>query len=997
MALGGLFELGRLSDVARTAYRALRASVLGGPRASSGAPDLAVSRGGGLESLRTAADSLKDAFQRVASKTRPVYATTLYTGQSSSAMLSGAAARVARVEGNSIVTTTVQVNTRSSTVRSSSSALGLDVVSAEAASGLSSSSGLGLDVVSAESASTIQSTAEMNTRFEMSYTSTLSFTGAGLASTSQANLTGTYTGANAAANASSLTVKMRNNDLTMNATVATNVKFDVLDQNNTVLFSFDGSLVSGQQVYLGDNLGLSLSFTPGTLRINHTATTTLTQTATPITVSGTAAFNAAIGTRPRFENNAVVTAGTFTVNGSTITVAANDTIDGVLTKINNSGAGVTAALADDKISLTTSGYSEDAIVLADDTSGFLAATKLSAAATTTGNVRDDQQVFKKTSQFASVADGAFTINGVSISVDKDTDSLTTLMDRINSSGAGVTASFNSATNKVELTTTANSEDLIAVAGDTSGFLAASGLSTNNTVRGNIQDDDQVFAKTTQFNDVVTGSFEINGVSTSVNKDADSLTTVLNRINSSGAGVTATYDSGADRVVITPDVAGATLTVGSDTSGFLSEAKIAAGTEATQANAAGAFNATGTGAPQFDSGLSVSAGSFTVNGVTINVAANDTIDSVLAKITASAADIDAAYDAATETITLTSRHFGADPIVLANDTSGFLAAVKLDGTVAETTGADASAFDLEIGEIDEYNAVTAGTLTINGQAIAIDPATTTVDALIAAINNLTNVTALVDEGGGGITINSAPGGTLTVSDTSGILTAFGLTAGTFTGVAGETTALKTQAGTAPANTPDVVLDISKATDALNAALVALHAGRSGDTAFTGAMKDGLQAFVTALESAGVAGVSVSAADEAAPSLTLDRDALEKAIDALARPGEARTGMANAVTALAAAIESAAARAQPAGPAAAEARRSWVTIQLAQMPHVSAARPAAARAGAYKRQSDEAGSTRSRTFEERPRVTGRYSDPVNVTPIDQTGLFEGLVDNLLKRLT
>ena len=69
------------------------------------------------------------------------------------------------------------------------------------------------------------------------------------------------------------------------------------------------------------------------------------------------------------------------------------------------------------------------------------------------------------------------------------------------------------------------------------------LTTNNTVRGNIRDDQQVLSKTSQFAAVTSGSFTVNGVSISVNKDTDSLASIITRINSSGAGVTASYDSG----------------------------------------------------------------------------------------------------------------------------------------------------------------------------------------------------------------------------------------------------------------------------------------------------------------------------------------------------------------------------------------------------------------------------------------------------------------------
>src|SRR5206468_1692040 len=179
--------------------------------------------------------------------------------------------------------------------------------------------------------------------------------------------------------------------------------------------------------------------------------------------------------------------------------------------------------------------------------GSLPATRPAGATTTRGSVRDDQRVLSKTTQFSSVTSGSFSVNGVSISVNKDTDTLTSIMSRINSSGAGVTASFDSAQNKLILNTTGNSEDLITVANDTTGFLTAAKLSTNNTVRGNIRDDQQVLSKTSQFGSVTSGSFSINGTSISVAASSDTLSSLITKINNAGAGVTASYDSTLDKI------------------------------------------------------------------------------------------------------------------------------------------------------------------------------------------------------------------------------------------------------------------------------------------------------------------------------------------------------------------------------------------------------------------------------------------------------------------
>lgn len=443
------------------------------------------------EAVQAAGLALRTAFTTFATKTRPVYTTTLYTGLSTSATVSGVSARVASVPaGPAVLRTTVSVNTQTSTVRSSSSALDLDLASA--ASRLDSGA-LGLDVTSPQSASTIGSTAEIDTAATSLSSHELSFTG----STSHAQLSGAYSGS-----ATSLTLKI--GAPTNISALDSVLSFTVVDQNNTQVASFTGTVTAGQVIDVGGT-GLKVRFTAGTLVVGE-ATTTVSQTGTD--VSATALFNAGWATAPRFENFQQVTAGSFTINGTTITVNANDSIDAVLSRINSSGAGVTASISGDRITLATASSSEDDILVGNDTSGFLAATKLAAATTTRGNIRDDQQVFSKTTQFADVSTGSFTVNGVSISVNKDTDTLSSLITRINSAGAGVTASFNATTNKLELATTSASEAQIAVGDDTSGFLAVAGLSTANTVRGNIADDNQVLSAVAEFGSVVSGTFAI---------------------------------------------------------------------------------------------------------------------------------------------------------------------------------------------------------------------------------------------------------------------------------------------------------------------------------------------------------------------------------------------------------------------------------------------------------------------------------------------------------
>ncbi|HEY4132748.1 MAG TPA: hypothetical protein VGM50_19195, partial [Gemmatimonadaceae bacterium] len=307
----------------------------------------------------------------------------------------------------------------------SSLVLGLDVTSPERASVLASSAGLGLDVASAERASTITSTGELNTAFDTSYgSSTLTFPN----SSSTGTLTGMYSGNGTASNATSLTVNILSNS-SLNFLLGTNVQFNVTDQSNNVLFSFNGSLRSNDDVYLGDDIGLTISFSGGSLRSGGSASTTVTKT--PIAVDGDATFdNATPSLRPQFDDGATVGAGSFSINGTNIVVNANDSINSVLARINASAAGVTATLSGDKVTLTSNAASEDDIDISGDTSGFVAATKLSGAVTSNGNVHDDAQVLFKSAQFAEVNSGSFTVNGSSISVDTSTDSVQSIVSRI---------------------------------------------------------------------------------------------------------------------------------------------------------------------------------------------------------------------------------------------------------------------------------------------------------------------------------------------------------------------------------------------------------------------------------------------------------------------------------------------------------------------------------------------------------------------------------------
>lgn len=167
-----------------------------------------------------------------------------------------------------------------------------------------------------------------------------------------------------------------------------------------------------------------------------------------------------------------------------------------------------------------------------------------------------------------VTAGKFTINGVQIEVVAG-DSLNAVIAKINSAGAGVTASYDAVADKLVLTAaTAGGPINVGAAGDTSNFLSATGLSeavrsgdTKSSVfhLGRINPAQKLSAG--NYATAITGdasgngSFVINGVTISYNKDVDSLNDLLSRINSSAANVTATYDPLQDRIILANKVTG----------------------------------------------------------------------------------------------------------------------------------------------------------------------------------------------------------------------------------------------------------------------------------------------------------------------------------------------------------------------------------------------------------------------------------------------------------
>ena len=178
-----------------------------------------------------------------------------------------------------------------------------------------------------------------------------------------------------------------------------------------------------------------------------------------------------------------VTAGTFSVNGQPVTVSTADSLEEVFQAISDAtGGAVTASYAPgtDKVTLASAG--EIVLGAANDTSNFFSVFKLAnngtgtvTSASTLGTVRTTAPLASAGLAAGASGAGSFKLNGVEIAYDTATDSLAGLVSRINQSGAGVSAAYDSANDRFTLTNTSTGDVGLGATNDTGNLLAALGL------------------------------------------------------------------------------------------------------------------------------------------------------------------------------------------------------------------------------------------------------------------------------------------------------------------------------------------------------------------------------------------------------------------------------------------------------------------------------------------------------------------------------------------
>ena len=236
----------------------------------------------------------------------------------------------------------------------------------------------------------------------------------------------------------------------------------------------------------------------------------LNTTATGINNAGfattiTGVYNSATG----------ITSGSFTINGIEITIGnyASATVNDIIGLINGSAAGVTASYDSTTDSFTLMSNADGSISVslgdAGDTSNFLEAAKLTfvtGASIDYGNYKgtlDSNTTLSSAGFSRTPTSGTFTVNGTVLYVDVSSDTLETLISKINNSNAGVTAGYDSTTDKFTLSTDQDEVDT-----NTNKITVGATTDTSNILNMlNLQDD---FYTT------------MTGTATSGNRAADSI-------------------------------------------------------------------------------------------------------------------------------------------------------------------------------------------------------------------------------------------------------------------------------------------------------------------------------------------------------------------------------------------------------------------------------------------------------------------------------------------
>jgi len=246
--------------------------------------------------------------------------------------------------------------------------------------------------------------------------------------------------------------------------------------------------------------------------------------------------------------------GTVTINGQTFTLSAYSTVQSFLDAVNGNTAAnsnINYNKTEDKFYIEQKSGNTDLIISETGSNPLFSEIKIAANSYTgNGNTGIQSEVLLREANFDSIltntTSGSFKINGISLAYNTNTDTLDSVLSKINSSTANVNAFYDSSLDKVVIKSkSAGSSDTITLSDVSGNLLSTLKLSDATATNGT----DSLFTiNSTNSADQITkstNSFTINGVTYNLKN-----TNVTNYTDSTYTTVTVNQDTSAIQSKIT---------------------------------------------------------------------------------------------------------------------------------------------------------------------------------------------------------------------------------------------------------------------------------------------------------------------------------------------------------------------------------------------------------------------------------------------------------------
>jgi flagellar hook-associated protein 2 len=298
-------------------------------------------------------------------------------------------------------------------------------------------------------------------------------------------------------------VKSQQNTVNQQATAMGTISTQLTAVENDV-FDLETPSVYGQVSGTSDTTGSTwgINATSGTAPGNYTLA--VSQLATPTEVLGGTSIAGSISstsdvsgvTLATLPAATAVTAGNITVDGQQIAVTTSESLQDVFNAI-QTATGVVGSYdpTADKVTLTSGNSSPAVLGAANDSSNLLSVLGLENSNTGSGtsvtsqaklgtlqpgNVLSGGNFATPLSGQDASGNGSFSINGVSISYNTGTDTLQSVINKIDAANAGVTAQYDATDDIMVLTNNSTGNQAINFADTQGNLLDAMGLNSTST-------------------------------------------------------------------------------------------------------------------------------------------------------------------------------------------------------------------------------------------------------------------------------------------------------------------------------------------------------------------------------------------------------------------------------------------------------------------------------------------------------------------------------------